>query len=222
MTLNTQYVTTYIVLIIKGVKKMSETRDILEGIYNGEIPVRRRNPQTGATEDVYFYYDDDREELREVKPAKKDTTTRAYREHLKDMNDTQTFPSLFRYMSYSPIKDIGLSALNAYKILENNQKEMNRLRLIDSDNYFHRKGMCEVAQNGMGDAAIGFSGGIAKEAADFIKKTARGDPIFDTIKDNLKDIGNNWQGIVYGVMNPDKDCKVWLEDLDWRNNKFIK
>lgn len=38
----------------------------------------------------------------------------------------------------------------------------------------------------------------------------------DTIKDSLKDIGNNWQGTVYGVMNPDKDCKVWLEDLDWK------
>ena len=63
---------------------------------------------------------------------------------------------------------------------------------------------------------------ITYDVADFIKKTARGNPVLDTIKDSLKDIGNNWQGTVYGVMNPDKDCKVWLEDLDWKNNKFIR
>ena len=206
---------------------MSETGDYLRGIFNGEIPVKRKNPQTGETENVYYKYDDDREELIETASVEKDTTTKAYSKYLKDMKETQAFPFLhrnkfFRYMNCLPIKDVGMSALNAYKTLENNKREMDNLGLIDSDNYFHRKGMCEVAQNGMGDAIIGFSGGIVKEAADFIKKTARGNPVLDTIKDSLKDIGNNWQGTVYGVMNPDKDCKVWLEDLDWKNNKFIR
>ena len=45
---------------------MSEIRDYLEGIQNAEIPIKRRNPQTGEMEDVYFYYDDDREELVEL------------------------------------------------------------------------------------------------------------------------------------------------------------
>ena len=46
---------------------MSETGDYLRGIFNGEIPVRRRNPQTGETENVYYQYDDDREGLVEIK-----------------------------------------------------------------------------------------------------------------------------------------------------------
>ena len=51
---------------------MSETGDYLRGIFNGQIPVRRRNPQTGETEEVYYNYNDDREELREaaVYPAR--------------------------------------------------------------------------------------------------------------------------------------------------------
>ncbi len=154
---------------------MSETGDYLRGIFNGEIPVKRKNPQTGETENVYYQYDDDREELIETASVEKDTTTKAYSKYLKDMKETQAFPFLhrnkfFRYMNCLPIKDVGMSALNAYKTLENNKREMDKLGLIDSDNYFHRKGMCEVAQNGMGDAIIGFSGGIVKEAADFIKK----------------------------------------------------
>ena len=51
---------------------MSETGDYLRGIFNGEIPVKRKNPQTGETEEVYYNYDDGREELREaaVYPAR--------------------------------------------------------------------------------------------------------------------------------------------------------
>ena len=46
---------------------MSETGDYLRGIFNGEIPVKRKNPQTGETENVYYKYDDDREGLVEIK-----------------------------------------------------------------------------------------------------------------------------------------------------------
>lgn len=51
---------------------MSETGDYLRDIFNGEIPVKRKNPQTGETEEVYYNYDDGREELREaaVYPAR--------------------------------------------------------------------------------------------------------------------------------------------------------
>lgn len=42
---------------------MSETRQYLEGIFSGQIPVKRKNPQTGIEEDVYYNYDDNKEEL---------------------------------------------------------------------------------------------------------------------------------------------------------------
>ena len=64
---------------------MSETGDYLRGIFNGEIPVKRKNPQTGETENVYYKYDDDREELIETASVEKDTTTKAYSKYLKDM-----------------------------------------------------------------------------------------------------------------------------------------
>ena len=41
-------------------------------------------------------------------------------------------------------------------------------------------------------------------------------------KDSLKDLYNNYEATVYGLTNPDKDCRIWLKDLDintntWRN-----
>lgn len=37
---------------------MSDTRKFIEGIFNGQIPVRKQNPQTGQ-EEVYYREDDD-------------------------------------------------------------------------------------------------------------------------------------------------------------------
>ena len=45
---------------------MSNTREFLEGIFSGQIPVTRRNPQTGAKENVYYNYDEDRDQLEKV------------------------------------------------------------------------------------------------------------------------------------------------------------
>ena len=57
---------------------MSETGDYLRGIFNGEIPVKRKNPQTGETENVYYKYDDDREELKKAAVYPKRATGRFY------------------------------------------------------------------------------------------------------------------------------------------------
>lgn len=208
---------------------MSNIREFLEAIFNGQIPVTRRNRQTGAKEVIYFKYDEDRDELIEAEPffsPQKDTTTKAHRD-LSDMNETRAFPvygeKLTKFMKYLPVKDVGLSALRAYQTLKNNKNEMDRLKLVGGDNYFHRKGMCEVAQNGLGDAVIGFGGGIAKEGVDFYKKAIKGDAsAVDTLKDSWKDLSNNWQGMIHGLINPNTDCKIWLKDLDWKSNKFIK
>ena len=45
---------------------MSDTRTFLEGIFSGQIPVIRKNSQTGAREEIYYNYDDDKEELVQI------------------------------------------------------------------------------------------------------------------------------------------------------------
>ncbi len=45
---------------------MNDTRIYLEGIFNGKIPVKRKNKQTGAMENIYYKYDDDLEDLIEI------------------------------------------------------------------------------------------------------------------------------------------------------------
>lgn len=44
----------------------------------------------------------------------------------------------------------------------------------------------------------------------------------EILKDSGKDMKNNYEGVVYGLQNPDKSCRIWLNDLDintntWRN-----
>lgn len=45
---------------------MNDTRIYLDGIFNGKIPVKRKNKQTGAMENIYYKYDDDLEDLIEI------------------------------------------------------------------------------------------------------------------------------------------------------------
>lgn len=45
---------------------MNDTRTYLEGIFNGKTPVKRKNKQTGAIENIYYKYDDDLEDLIEI------------------------------------------------------------------------------------------------------------------------------------------------------------
>lgn len=46
---------------------MGDVRKYLEAVFNGQIPIKRKNPQTGIEENVYYRYDDKNEELIEEK-----------------------------------------------------------------------------------------------------------------------------------------------------------
>lgn len=110
---------------------------------------------------------------------------------------------------------------SAYQTLKNNKDLMDKLGYDGSDNYFHRKGMCEATQNGLVAAGTALAGGVAKEGRDILKKAFVDEkPILETLQDSAKDMGNNLEGLTYGLLNPLKDCKDWLDELDWYKNKW--
>ena len=122
-------------------------------------------------------------------------------------------------------------ASKAYHTLKRNEQEMVKFnegyqkdygRPADgSDNLFHRKGMCEVAQNGYYDAAVGWGGGVFKEGLDLIKKTANPKMSFgEAWKDSQKDLSNNLDGLRLGWKYPEQNCGDMLKDFDWRENRW--
>ena len=125
-----------------------------------------------------------------------------------------------------PIYKIGDAAGTLHAVKQN----MDQHNLINGDNYYHRLGMCLNGQKDAETAVYSFLGGLAKEPADIAKKTYKDvrdgkafwGSLWDNIKGSGKDIYNNYEATVYGLTNPDKDCRIWLEDLDintntWRN-----
>lgn len=101
------------------------------------------------------------------------------------------------------------------------QDEMKQANLIGGDNYYHRLGMCLNAQEGADRAAYSLGLGLAKEALwDYPLKTLRGTPQKEILEDSLKDMKNNYEGIIWGLQNPEKSCKIWLKDLDINTNEW--
>ena len=114
------------------------------------------------------------------------------------------------------------SAYSTYKILDKNKAEMDARGVKNMDNYYHRKGMCEAAQNGMLGSAMGFAGGVAKEAVDLLKKSKRGMEFEEIWDDSKKDMMNNFDGLFLGMRYPQRDCAEMLDNFDWRNNVWKK
>lgn len=114
------------------------------------------------------------------------------------------------------------SAYSTYKILDKNKAEMDVHNMDYIDNYYHRKGMCEAAQNGMLGSAMGFAGGVAKEAVDLLKKSKRGMEFGEIWDDSKKDMMNNFDGLSLGIRYPQRDCAEMLDNFDWRNNIWKK
>lgn len=100
------------------------------------------------------------------------------------------------------------------------KKEMDKRNLINGDNYYHRLGMCLNGQKGSPSAAYSFAGGLLKEGIDIAKKTWKGQPMAEIFSDSGKDLQNNWEGIQYGLKNPNKSCRMWLNDLDINTNTW--
>lgn len=75
---------------------MSNTRDFLEAVFNGAIPVTRRNRDTGELENVYFNYDQNREELVES-PVRYSSATYHSSEPMAFAQMTPAEPDYSRY-----------------------------------------------------------------------------------------------------------------------------
>ena len=100
------------------------------------------------------------------------------------------------------------------------KKEMDKANLINSDNYYHRLGMCLNGQKGLDSAIYSLGWGLLKEGYDIARKTYNGNNLADTLTDSFKDMQNNVEGLRYGLTNPDKSCRIWLNDLDINTNSW--
>ena len=115
-----------------------------------------------------------------------------------------------------PVVKIGDAAGTLYAA----KKEMDKANLINSDNYYHRLGMCLNGQKGLDSAIYSLGWGLLKEGYDIARKTYNGNNLADTLTDSFKDMQNNVEGLRYGLTNPDKSCRIWLNDLDINTNSW--
>lgn len=111
------------------------------------------------------------------------------------------------------------------------KQEMDQVKKDGYDNYAHRLGMCLNAQKGLDSAVYSLGLGVGKEIKDIYNKThGYTNPkefftdfipsLYIALMDSYKDMGNNIEGIDYGLTNPDKSCRIWLKDLDYGANKW--
>lgn len=132
-----------------------------------------------------------------------------------------------RNMSVRKVADNALGWLPEYKTLVDAQDEMKKVNKDGYDNYAHRLAMCRIGQMG-GEGSIlspdiGLILGLLKEVDDVRLKSIKGDmPWAESLSDSWKDIKNNYQALNYGLTHPDENCRIWLNNLDYKNNKWIK
>ncbi len=114
------------------------------------------------------------------------------------------------------------------ELLHAAKQDMDAHNLINSDNYYHRLGMCLNGQKGIDTALYSFAAGLAKEGYDLAIKNYDDyknnnfswKNFKNHVKDSMKDIKNNYESSIYGLTNPDENCRVWLKDLDINTNKW--
>ena len=91
-----------------------------------------------------------------------------------------------------------------------------------ADNYAHRYADAKIGQKGAAAAAVGYAIGVGKEVFDVSRKVLRGDNVKETLKDSMKDIKNNMEGLKWGYEHPNQDPHEWLAELDLDTNTFKK
>lgn len=107
-------------------------------------------------------------------------------------------------------------------ILHSSLNEMKTAQIPGGDNLYHRLAMCRAAQGGADQYLYALGAGLLKEGVDIVRKISKGKPVIETIKDSGKDIKNNLEGLNYGLHNPNKNCRIWLNDLDIKTNTWKK
>lgn len=66
-----------------------------------------------------------------------------------------------------------------------------------------------------------FLGGL-KEGYDIVRKIWKGHPVIETLQDSYKDMDNNIEALNYGLLHPNDNCRNWLKDFDYKNNRWRK
>ena len=182
---------------------MSDLFDTIKGIFNGEMPIERQERKPG--ESKYYLINPGQEGKRF---SELETT---------DIPDEDEEKGPLISQLPVVVGTVVSDAMNLYS----KKKEMEKANQVGYDNYAHRLVMCENAQNGPLDAVISFGGGIIKEAYDLHKKIPQ-QGIVSPVKDSIKDMSNNIEGLQYGLTHPFNNCRTWLNNLDYENNKWKK
>ncbi|MBQ7632800.1 MAG: hypothetical protein IJS88_01635 [Alphaproteobacteria bacterium] len=94
--------------------------------------------------------------------------------------------------------------------------------LHHADDYAHRYADAKIGQRGAAAVTAGFAIGVGKEMFDITHKIIRGDSVKATLKDSLKDMRNNMEGLKWGYTHRDQDPHEWLAELDLETNTFKK
>ena len=147
------------------------TYEYLQGVFNGEHPIQRQNPQPGESE---YYY---------ITPNQNPN---------KSVNELQTTDiSSPQQNNRLPLQNIISEAFDSYPTVRMGdalgtlyaaKKEMDDVNEDGYDNYAHRLGMCLNAQKGLESAAYSAVLGLFKEVRDIAQKTPQ-----KGIKEALKD-----------------------------------
>ena len=133
-----------------------------------------------------------------------------------DKNSIQAYIDILRGAFYDyPVVKMG----DAFGTLYAAKKEMDDVNKEGYDNYAHRLGMCLNAQKGAESAAYSATLGLLKEAKDIVQKIPK-KGIKEALKDSVKDLKNNAEGLYYGLTNPEQSCRIWLKDLNYGENKW--
>ena len=206
---------------------MGQIFDDVMNIFNGQTPIKRQNPRPGESE----YY--------RVNPGQNLNTSTFTNLQTTDIDDNQPLfntgqglnqgqqvqtgqenNGLNNWLANQIPSIVGSTAFNALN-LYNKKREMDQANQVGYDNYAHRLAMCENAQNGPFDAAVSLGGGIIKEAYDLTKKIPQ-QGLIKPFQDSFKDMSNNIEGLQYGLTHPFNNCRTWLNNLDYENNKWKK
>ena len=205
---------------------MDNLRQEIEKIYDDYEESKKRKKQEDLVNALYA-------PIGATTPAPDERQKKAFIERLdafcadkkhREMNPKQQAYIKILKDAFSELPPV--KAGEALGTLHASKKEMDAIKKDGYDNYAHRLGMCLNGQRGLDGAAYSLGWGILKEAKDIACKLTgwcdRKTTFGKALEDSKKDMSNNMEGLIYGLTNPDKSCRTWLNDLDYEKNKWKK
>ena len=134
-----------------------------------------------------------------------------------------TYPGLWDRMKQSTlVTNNSISSVGiAGKSLYDNWRLMHDIKnRPGNDNEMHRRAQTQIAQYGIMPAICGLTLGFGKEGYDLVDKLSQGKNTIEVLKDNAKDIYNNFDGMGAGMLYPHLSGDVIYRDFDDKRNKW--